>query len=208
MGLFDFVKNAGAKIGIGKSTKEEAAEKAAEDAADARSKAAGEARAEAMESRAEARKSVELEQYVKGLGLEVAGLDIQYDDNKATITGTAGDDATREKVILAVGNVEGVGQVDDQMKAKSWATKAMEAAGEAAQKAAAEKASSKFYTVVSGDSLSKIAKEFYGDPMKYPDIFEANKPMLKDPDLIYPGQVLRIPGVDSGGDEPDTRQIR
>ena len=47
--------------------------------------------------------------------------------------------------------------------------------------------------MVSGDSLSKIAKEQYGDAMKYPAIFEANKPMLTDPDKIYPGQVLRIP---------------
>ena len=198
MGLFDFVKNAGAKIGIGKSTKEEAAEKAAAQAADATAKAAGKARAEVMESRAEAKKSVELEKYVKGLGLEVEGLDIQYDDNKATITGTADDHATREKVILAVGNVEGVGQVDDQMKTKSISEKVREALDDRAEAAAAQAASSKFYTVVSGDSLSKIAKEFYGDPMKYPDIFEANKPMLKDPDLIYPGQVLRIPGVGSG----------
>ena len=52
------------------------------------------------------------------------------------------------------------------------------------------------YTVVSGDSLSKIAKAQYGDPMKYPMIFEANQPMLKDPDKIYPGQVLRIPVLD------------
>ena len=44
-----------------------------------------------------------------------------------------------------------------------------------------------------GDTLSKIAKEMYGDANKYPVIFEANKPMLKDPDKIYPGQVLRIP---------------
>jgi nucleoid-associated protein YgaU len=51
----------------------------------------------------------------------------------------------------------------------------------------------RYHTVEKGDSLSKIAKEMYGDPMKYPAIFEANKPMLKDPDLIYPGQVLRIP---------------
>lgn len=45
----------------------------------------------------------------------------------------------------------------------------------------------------SGDTLSKIAKDMYGDADKYPQIFEANKPMLKDPDKIYPGQVLRIP---------------
>jgi len=54
----------------------------------------------------------------------------------------------------------------------------------------------KFYTVVSGDSLSKIAKEYYGNAMKYPVIFEANKPMLSHPDKIYPGQVLRIPPQD------------
>jgi nucleoid-associated protein YgaU len=51
------------------------------------------------------------------------------------------------------------------------------------------------YTVAGGDSLSKIAKKFYGDPGKYTVIFEANKPMLKDANLIYPGQVLRIPTV-------------
>ena len=51
----------------------------------------------------------------------------------------------------------------------------------------------KYYTVVKGDSLSKIAKQYYGDAMKYPVIFDANKPMLTDPDKIYPGQVLRIP---------------
>ena len=64
--------------------------------------------------------------------------------------------------------------------------------------AAAARAQSKFYAVKRGDTLSKIAKEFYGDGSKYPTIFEANKPMLKDPDLIYPGQMLRIPPL---GDE-------
>jgi nucleoid-associated protein YgaU len=52
---------------------------------------------------------------------------------------------------------------------------------------------SKYYTVVKGDTLSKISKEFYGNPNKYPQIFEANKPMLTHPDKIYPGQLLRIP---------------
>jgi len=53
----------------------------------------------------------------------------------------------------------------------------------------------KMYTVQPGDSLSKIAREVYGDAMKYPVIFEANQPMLKDPDKIYPGQVLRVPAL-------------
>jgi LysM repeat protein len=205
MGLFDFVKNAGAKIGIGKSTREEAEEKAeqAAAAASARAKAAAAAAerqeaAERKEAVAESRKSHELERHVKALGFEVENLDIQYDDGKATITGTVDDNDTREKVILAVGNTEGVGQVDDQMRVKTRGEVFMEEQAEKAAKAAAEAAQSKFYTVVSGDSLSKIAKEFYGDPMKYPVIFEANKPMLKDPDLIYPGQVLRIPPLGGG----------
>ena len=54
-------------------------------------------------------------------------------------------------------------------------------------------AEARFYTVVSGDTLSKIAAEQYGNASKYPVIFEANKPMLKDPNKIYPGQNLRIP---------------
>lgn len=52
---------------------------------------------------------------------------------------------------------------------------------------------SRFYTVKSGDSLSKIAKEMYGNANDYMKIFDANKPMLSDPNKIYPGQVLRIP---------------
>ena len=63
--------------------------------------------------------------------------------------------------------------------------------------AAAAKAASKFYTVESGDTLSKIAQEQYGDGSKYPIIFEANTPMLKSADLIDPGQVLRIPPLDA-----------
>jgi len=51
----------------------------------------------------------------------------------------------------------------------------------------------RIYEVVSGDSLSKIAKKFYGDPMKYPKIFDANKDQLSDPDKIKPGQKLKIP---------------
>jgi nucleoid-associated protein YgaU len=80
-----------------------------------------------------------------------------------------------EKIALAVGNVEGVTSVDNQLEVDS------------------PEPDAKFHTVEEGDSLSAISKKVYGDPMKYGVIFEANKPMLKSPDLIYPGQVLRIP---------------
>jgi nucleoid-associated protein YgaU len=76
-----------------------------------------------------------------------------------------------------VGNTKGVARVDDQMTVEAPAPEAA------------------LYTVKSGDGLSKIAKVHYGDASKYPVIFEANKPMLKDPNKIYPRQVLRIPPV-------------
>jgi len=50
-----------------------------------------------------------------------------------------------------------------------------------------------YYTIQSGDSLSKIAKQFYGNAMDYPKLFEANKEVIEDPDLIYPGQKIRVP---------------
>ncbi len=79
---------------------------------------------------------------------------MQYDDGTATVRGRAATQADKEKVVLAVGNTEGVEQVDDRMEVST------------------PEAEAQMYTVKSGDSLSKIAKEFYGDPMKYPAIFE------------------------------------
>ncbi len=100
---------------------------------------------------------------------------VEFDDGTVTLRGIAADQATREKIILVAGNTHGVARVDDRMEVE-------EAAPEAT-----------FYTVKAGDTLGAIAKEHYGNAMKYPAIFEANKPMLSDPDKIYPGQVLRIP---------------
>ena len=165
MGLFSFIKDAGAKIfGIGKTTAEEAAETAA-DAATAKLR-----REEAAASK--------LEETVCDLQLQVEDLDIKILDDMATITGMAYDQATKEKVVLVVGNSNGIATVDDQMTVEHTEPEAQ------------------FHTVVKGDTLGKIAKTYYGNAMKYPVIFEANKPMLKDPDLIYPGQVLRIPALD------------
>lgn len=165
MGLFSFIKDAGAKVfGIGKTSAEEAAEAAA-DAAEAKRK-----REEAAANR--------LEETVSDLQLQVEDLNIKIDDDTATICGMAYDQATREKVVLVVGNSNGIATVDDQMTVEHVEPEAQ------------------FHTVVSGDTLGKIAKKYYGNAMKYPVIFEANKPMLKDPDLIYPGQVLRIPPLD------------
>jgi nucleoid-associated protein YgaU len=110
-------------------------------------------------------------------GIKIAGLDVSVSGDTATLCGTAHSQADCEKATLCAGNQHGIASVDCQL--------VVEAAEE----------EGRFYTVQSGDSLSKIAKEFYGDAMKYPQIFEANKPMLSDPDKIYVGQVLRIPAL-------------
>ncbi|MEW4923436.1 peptidoglycan-binding protein LysM [Algibacter sp. 2305UL17-15] len=161
MGLFSFIKNAGAKVfGIGKTDKEEAAEAAAK------------------ELKLEQLAGQKLEETINDLQLQVEGLNVFIDDETATITGAAYDQATKEKVVLLVGNSNGIAIVDDQMTVENVEPEAQ------------------FHTVASGDTLGKIAKTYYGNAMKYPVIFEANKPMLTDPDKIYPGQVLRIPALD------------
>ena len=161
MGLFSFIKNAGAKVfGIGKTDAEEVAEAAAN--------------ALKLEEAA-ARK---LEETITDLQLQVEGLNVFIDNDAATVSGMAYNQATREKVILVIGNSNGIATVDDQMTVEH------------------EEPVAQFHTVISGDTLGKIAKTYYGNAMKYPVIFEANKPMLTDPDKIYPGQVLRIPTLD------------
>ena len=115
--------------------------------------------------------------YVKSQNLSATGLTITFDGASSTVTvyGVAPDQATREKIVLCCGNVAGVAAVKDMMSVDRSEPEAQ------------------YYTVVSGDTLSKISKQFYGDPNQYMKIFDANKPMLKDPDKIYPGQKLRVP---------------
>lgn len=165
MGLFSFIKDAGAKVfGIGKTTAEEKAEARLEEAA----------RLEAQNERASQR----LINTIGDLGFEVANICVSIDGDIATVKGTAKNQETREKVILVIGNTAGIAGVEDEMDV------------------AIEEPVATFHTVERGDTLSKIAKKVYGDAMKYPVIFEANKPMLTHPDKIYPGQVLRIPPLD------------
>ena len=152
MGIFSFIKNAGASVfGIGKTTEEESAEK-----------------------------SNQLKNAVTALELVVTDLTIEVEDDAVKLGGEAADLATKEKVVLVVGNTNGIASVEDNLTVAE-----VEVIEEAAM--------AQFHTVESGDTLGKIAKNFYGNAMKYPVIFEANKPMLSHPDKIYPGQVLRIP---------------
>ena len=118
-----------------------------------------------------------IEKYIAAQGLSANGLKVSFDGASAavTVSGEAPDQATREKIVLCCGNVQGVAQVHDEMTVTGGGDK------------------SSYRTVKSGDTLSKIAKQEYGDANAYMKIFEANKPMLSNPDKIYPGQVLRIP---------------
>lgn len=200
MGVMDFAREAGSKVGIGDSAEEkaeaasmEAAKEAAakakarnaavkkrKDAAAAsdaaKAKAAEEEKEEEKKARAaDTARSESTERYLKTMGL--GDVDVRVKDSKATIFGGAKDQATAERIVLAVGNIKGIDQVRDFLKVDAPAPE------------------SDVYVVQAGDSLSKIAKEVYGDAMRYTEIFEANKPMLTDPDLIFPGQTLRIPAA-------------
>lgn len=119
-----------------------------------------------------------LKNAVMAIGVAVKDFHVDIEGGQVTVFGEVDSQANREKVVLTLGNVEDVECVDDRMTV------------------VVPEPESDFYEVKKGDNLSKIAKQFYGNPNKYPVIFEANKPMLKDPDLIYPGQMLRIPKLD------------
>lgn len=144
MGLINFIKNAGKKLGFGDDDPPTA---------------------EALKK--------ELDSF--NLGTENVSVEIEGD--KAIVKGEVIDQQTLEKAVLAVGNTLGISKVDSQLKAPDQKDPVV-------------------YTVEKGDSLWKIAEEQYGNGSKYTAIFEANRPMLKDPGEIYPGQVLRIPATD------------
>jgi len=125
--------------------------------------------------------------HLNKFGLLQPGVTVSVDENdKVTLSGQVDSREARQRIIATVANIEGVDAVDDQLVIL---IKNVDAAP-VQETAAPEK---QFYQVKSGDTLSKIAKEMYGDANKYPKIFEANKPMLSDPDKIYPGQTLVIP---------------
>ena len=160
MGLLSFVREAGEKLFGRKDVEAAAAESAQDKLADLNQKAAA-----------------AIVAYIDKQGLDTRALQVSFDGASSTVTvaGTVADQATKEKVLLCCGNVEGVDKVDDQLSVTNPEPPAT------------------FHTVVRGDTLSAIAKACYGNANAYMKIFEANKPMLSDPNKIYPGQVLRIP---------------
>ena len=105
----------------------------------------------------------------------VDGLSIDYQDGVVTVSGEGVDSAAVEKAILMAGNVEGVQQVVNNTNVT------------------VEEGQVEYYEIQSGDTLSKLAKNYYGDAMAYNRIFDANREVIEDPDLIFVGQKIRIP---------------
>jgi nucleoid-associated protein YgaU len=159
MGMFSFIKEAGEKLFGAVSTTASAAP-AAPDVA-ALNKTAGDA----------------IAAYIRNQGLTADNLQVTFDgaSHTVTVSGQAADQATKEKILVAAGNVQHVDKVDDHITVLNPTPV------------------SQFHTVAAGDNLWKIATQYYGNGAKNDVIFEANKPMLSSPDKIYPGQVLRIP---------------
>ncbi len=115
---------------------------------------------------------------IKRLGLP-GDITVEVEGSQVKVGGNVPDEATRQKLTMIVGNVRHIESVDDSALAGG---------------AQGQQQQLQTYEVQSGDTLSAIAKKQYGDAGAYNRIFQANQPMLKDPDEIYPGQVLIIPG--------------
>ncbi|NWA01871.1 peptidoglycan-binding protein LysM [Pseudomonas gingeri] len=120
--------------------------------------------------------SEQLKDHIAKVGLGNPNVQATVDGDKVTVTGQVASQEEKEKVLLALGNIAGIGSVDDQITVSG--------PGQSA---------ARFVVVKKGDTLSAIALTVYGNANQYNKIFEANKPLLSHPDKIYPGQTLRIP---------------
>ena len=168
MGIISFFKEAGQKLFGHKE--------AAAAAQEAQAAPDDSARQEKI-AQANAAAAAAITTYIGTQNLSADGMAVEFDAVSSTVTvsGVAADQATKEKIVLCCGNVHGVEHVSDMLTVSEPADE------------------SQWHTVARGDTLSAIAKKFYGNANDYMKIFEANKPMLGHPDKIYPGQLLRIP---------------
>ena len=178
MGMFDFVKDAGSAL-----TDKVTGGSADDDLTKT---------VEVSPERINQLRSDQISADLANLAIDGEQVDVNVNGSVAVLAGTAPSQEALEKMVLCAGNQHGIDQVDCQLQVDAPEPAAATEPGAAAPapQAAVESA---FYTVQSGDTLGKIAQEHYGSAGKYTVIFEANQPMLSDPDKIYPGQKLRIP---------------
>lgn len=128
--------------------------------------------------------AAKISEYISANNPGIEDLSVIFKDGKATIIGVTDSSEAAQKAILMAGNVAGVTEVIPKIQIDDIETDI---------ETALEPENVEYYVIQSGDSLSKIAKKYYQDAMQYPRIFAANKEVIKDPDLIYPGQKIRIP---------------
>ena len=121
--------------------------------------------------------SEKITEHVEGTNPGVQDIKADFKDGVVTLTGASDDPAAVEKAILMVGNIKGVKEVVNDTN----------------QQLQDESQQVEYYLIQSGDTLSKLAQKFYGDANVYNRIFEANKEVIKNPDLIFVGQKIRIP---------------
>jgi len=124
----------------------------------------------------EAEASDKIRQEIEQDNPGITGLTVTYDNGVVSLAGEAASPEALEKAVLMAGNVKGVESINiDGLTAPPQTVEV------------------EFYVIAKGDSLSAVAKRFYGDANAYPRIFEANREVIKDANLIYPGQKIRIP---------------
>jgi len=120
-------------------------------------------------------KKIMLTGLVDGLHIDVQNFDLDYSDGIVKVYGQVSSDADKNIILSALNTADGISEVDSRISVVAPAQQT--------------------YVVKRGDSLSKISKAFYGDPMKYKQIFAANTDILDDPNKIFPGQELKIPNL-------------
>ena len=147
-------------------------------------KTAGEKIFGKSEEKQEQEKAALIAAHIKKFGFNTNDIQVKVDGEKVILMGSIDTLENKNKIVVTAGNIEGISAVEDWIVVKQPPV------------VAPPVPEKQFYTVKKGDYLSRIAKEVYGNANKYNVIFEANKPMLKDPNLIYPGQVLVIPPLD------------
>ncbi len=124
----------------------------------------------------EAEAAEKITSYIEDDNPGVNNLQVTVEDGVVSLSGEAKNAEALEKAVLMAGNVDGVSEVKYDNVTAPPAEEKIE-----------------FYEIVSGDTLSGIAKKFYGKSSVYMRIFEANREVIKDPDKIYVGQKIRIP---------------
>ncbi len=126
--------------------------------------------------KSESEASDKIKDYIEAENPGVTNLEVSVQDGVATLGGEAASAEAMEKAVLMAGNIQGISEVRAENLTAPEATEKVE-----------------YYVIKSGDTLSGIAAKYYGKGSLYPRIFEANREVIKNPDLIYPGQKIRIP---------------